>query len=87
VPTSRPRYQVTETPDVAHALDIAARQWPGEPRSKLLLRLLRAGSAAVEQERTDAAERRLRAINRTSGKYADAFREGYLRELRHDWPA
>jgi len=36
MPTARPRHQVTETPDVARALDLAAKRWPGEPRSKLL---------------------------------------------------
>ncbi|QOM88801.1 hypothetical protein FPJ96_10920 [Mycobacterium tuberculosis] len=38
--TTRPRYQITETPEVAQALDRAAQRWPGEPRSKLLRRLI-----------------------------------------------
>lgn len=40
VSTTRPRYQITETPEVAQALDRAAQRWPGEPRSKLLRRLI-----------------------------------------------
>jgi hypothetical protein len=86
MPTTRPRYQVTETPDVAYALDLAARRWPNVPRSKLLLRLLRAGSAAIEAERNAATRSRLAAIDATSGKYADAFSDDFLAELRQDWP-
>lgn len=86
VPTTRPRHQITETPDVAHALDVAARRWPSEPRSKLLLRLVQAGSAALEQERTEAARNRVAAIDATSGKYGDVFPDDYLAELRRDWP-
>lgn len=86
MPTTRPRHQITETPEVARALDVAARQWPREPRSKLLLRLLRTGSAALEQERSESDRGRLDAIDASSGKYADAFGEDYLAELRQDWP-
>jgi hypothetical protein len=86
MPTARPRHQVTETPDVAHALDIAALRWPGESRSKLLLRLLHVGSAALEQQRNEAARRRLEAIEASSGKYADVFSEDYLAGLHQDWP-
>lgn len=72
---------------MAHALDLAARRWPHEPRSKLLLRLLRTGGAALEQERSEAGRGQLEAIDASSGKYADVFGEDYLAELRRDWPA
>lgn len=71
---------------MARALDLAARRWPGEPRSKLVLRLIHAGSAALEMERTASAERRAAAVDATRGKYSDAFRDGYLIDLRQDWP-
>lgn len=86
MPTTRPRYQVTETPDVARALDNAARRWPGEPRSKLLLLLVREGGAAVAGAREEAKARRLAAIDRTAAAYPDAFGRGYLARLREDWP-
>ena len=50
MPTTRPRYQVTETPQVARALDRAAKRWPGEPRSKLLLRLVEVGAGTLEHD-------------------------------------
>lgn len=87
MPTTRPRHQVTETPDVARALDVAARRWPGEPRSRLLIRLVHAGLSSLEEAEQSRREGRRRAIERTAGKYPEAFAEGYLDELRADWPA
>ncbi|MBS1848541.1 MAG: hypothetical protein JST73_09720 [Actinobacteria bacterium] len=86
MPTTRPRYQVTETPEIERALDAAARRWPNEPRSKLLLRLVRAGGATVEQERSDEIARRRDAIASTSGKYDSVFHRDHLSSLRDDWP-
>jgi hypothetical protein len=87
MPTARPRHQITETPEVARAIDRAARRWPGEPRAKLLLRLVDRGSAVLEQERQQEAEAHRRAVDASSGAYADAFPPGFLRQLRDDWPA
>lgn len=80
------RYQITETADIGHALDMAARRWPDESRSKLLVRLLRAGSAALEREDSDAGRHRQETIRATSGKYEDVFGPTYLLDLREDWP-
>jgi hypothetical protein len=86
MPTTRPRYQITETPAVAHAIEVAARRWPGESRSRLLLRLLDAGGAALELGDSRAARRRTEAVKASSGKYPDAFSADYLQTLRNDWP-
>lgn len=86
MPTSRPRYQVTETPALARALDRAALRWRGQARSRLLLRLLEAGADALEQDQQVRMEARRAAVQSSSGAYADAFPAGYLRELRADWP-
>ncbi len=85
MPTARPRYQITETPAVAHAIDLAAQRWPGESRSKLLLRLLDAGGTALEQRQAVAIQERRAAVDASSGKYPDAFSADYLAELRQDW--
>ena len=63
---------------MARALDRAARQWPGESRSPLLLRLVHAGSPALEGAHTEAARDRRHAIDATSGKYTDAFSVHHL---------
>lgn len=86
MPTVRPRHQITETPAVAHAINLAAQRWPGEPRSKLLLRLLDTGKDALEQSDHQVNEARREAIMASSGKYADVFGPDYLDELRQDWP-
>ena len=87
MPTARPRHQVTETPAVARAIDRAAARWPGEPRSKLLLRLVDIGSETLEHRKQHDAGVHRAAVTASSGAYPDAFGPGYLDELRKDWPA
>lgn len=86
MPTTRPRYQVTETPEIGRLLDRAAARWPGEPRSKLLLRIIAAGGDMLDQEMlADDSAHRL-AVTASSGRYPEAFGPDYLEELRADWP-
>ena len=86
MPTTRPRYQVTETDAVARALDMAAREWPNEPRSRLIRRLLALGGEVLERTQAEEQLASQVAVRETSGKYADAFDDNYLAELRNDWP-
>ncbi|WP_168220114.1 MULTISPECIES: hypothetical protein [unclassified Salinibacterium] len=85
MPTARPRYQVTETDAVARALDAAAQLWPGEPRSRLIVRTILAGGDALAADANEAA--RKEAIARVQGAYTDAYGRDYLRDLKSDWPA
>jgi len=87
MPTTRPRHQVTETPAVARAIDRAATHWPGEPRSKLLLRLVNMGGETLERREQLDVEGHRAAVTASSGAYPGAFAPGYLTELREDWPA
>ena len=87
MPTSRPRHQVTETPAVARALDRAATRWPGEPRSKLLLRLVDVGRETLENDEQFVVESQRAAVTASSGAYPGAFPGDYLVRLREDWPA
>jgi hypothetical protein len=86
MPTTKPRYQVTETAEVARALDVASRHWPDEPRSRLLLRLLAMASDVLERDERQRDKRRRQAVEASSGKYADAFTATHLDELHNDWP-
>jgi hypothetical protein len=88
MPTSRPRHSITETDEVARALNDAARRWPdeGAARGRLLLRLLREGHRAIARERDDESRRRREAVSRTSGALTGAYPDEYLRDLRRDWP-
>jgi hypothetical protein len=48
VPTTRPRYTVTDTGEMADMLDLAQRRWPEiTDRRVLLLKLAEAGHAAI----------------------------------------
>lgn len=88
VPTTRPRHVITETDEVARALDAAAKRWPEDrdSRAKLVLRLLSEGYRALgETAGKEAAERR-ETLRRTSGLLTGVYGPGYLDELRQDWP-
>ena len=88
VPTTRPRLTITETDDLAAALDAAAARWPDvRSRRELLLRLVEQGRGAIERERDAATKRRRDAIRRTSGALTGMYEPGYLERLRDDWPA
>ena len=50
MPTTRPRYTLTDTGAVEEMLDVAQRRWPGVERKELLLRLTQAGRDAVVRE-------------------------------------
>jgi hypothetical protein len=60
VPTTRPRYTLTDTGAVEEMLDVAQRRWPGVERKELLLRLTQAGRDAVAREldEREGAQRR-----------------------------
>lgn len=88
MPTTKPRHVVTETDEVAAALDVAAKHWPesAHSRSRLLVRLVKEGVLRVQEQEESALEKRLRAINEAAGSMSGVFPRGYLEELRKDWP-
>jgi hypothetical protein len=88
MPTTRPRHLVTETDELAQALDDAAKQWPADSgsRAKLLLHLVYEGHRAVISDRERRAAARRDAVMRTRGALTGAYGKNYLDELRQDWP-
>lgn len=87
MPTTRPRFQVTETPEVERALTIAERAWPDVPRAERVSRLLELGADALQSEHDEQRGTRLAAIDFTAGSLEVAYGRGYLDHLRDDWPA
>ncbi|MGO1768945.1 MAG: hypothetical protein ACTHZX_03235 [Microbacterium sp.] len=83
MPTLLPRFQVTQTDDVARALDVAANEWPDANRPELVTRLLQEGAAAIEHRRDESTAGRRRALAETRGLYA--YPAGSLDELRAEW--
>lgn len=83
VPTTKPRYTVTDTGELSDLLDRAQRRWPDvRDRKELLLKLAAAGDKALGREMTD----RLGAIKETAGALSGVYEPGELERLREDWP-
>ncbi len=83
MPTTHPRYTVTDTGELTEQLDLAQRRWPEvRDRKILLLRLLEAGREAIVQEVAD----RTRAVEETAGALSGVYEPGELQRLRDDWP-
>jgi len=86
MPTTRPRHFVTETDDLAKALDAAASRWPDLSRPQLLVRLALEGHQSAQQAQEDRRSRRLAAVRKHSGVLTGAYGPDYLRRLREEWP-
>jgi metal-responsive CopG/Arc/MetJ family transcriptional regulator len=82
MPTARPRHVLTETDDLAAAIDAAATQYPGETRSELLRRLVRLGATAINQKQ----DRHRRNVIARAGRHPGMYPPGYLEGLRSEWP-
>ncbi|HSS43139.1 MAG TPA: hypothetical protein VLK37_11400 [Solirubrobacterales bacterium] len=83
MPTTRPRYTLTDTGVLREQLDDAQRRWPEvRNRKELLLRLAEAGRKAI----TDEAEQRRKAIAQSAGAFTGIYRPDELKRLREDWP-
>ena len=83
MPTTRPRYTVTDTGELSDQLDQAQRRWPEiRDRKVLLLKLVSAGREAIAEEASDRA----RAVEETAGALSGVYEPGELERLREDLP-
>jgi hypothetical protein len=89
VPTNHRRHAITETDDIAGALQVAATIWPdlADRPGVLLRRLILLGRDTLAQDRATGEEARRHAIDATAGELGGVFSSKYLHELRKDWPA
>jgi hypothetical protein len=88
VPTNHRRHAITETEDIANALEVARRTWPdlADKPGALLRQLILAGRNTLVHDRAEVVRKRRQAIEKTSGAMAGVFGADYLEELRQDWP-
>jgi hypothetical protein len=83
MPTTKPRYTVTDTGELSDQLDQAQRRWPEiRDRKVLLLKLVAAGREALAREADDRAH----AVEETAGALSGVYEPGELERLRADWP-
>lgn len=87
MPTTRPRHYVTETDDLATALDAEASRWPGLSRAQLLVQLALEGHQAAQRAHEERHHRRLAAVREHSGSLTGAYPTDYLDRMREEWPA
>ncbi len=88
MPTVHRRHAVTETADIAAALDVARNAWPelADKPGALLRQLILAGEDAIQERLCRAVSDRHQSIERTSGALTGVYGPGYLEEIRQDWP-
>ncbi|MBO9578439.1 MAG: hypothetical protein J7480_06685 [Microbacteriaceae bacterium] len=87
MPTSRPRYAVTETDELKLVLDRLERQWPGESRSRLLLRVVETGVDALRESNADVLARRRREVREGARMMpAGIYPEDWREQLHNEWP-
>lgn len=88
MPTTRPRHPITETDEIAAAIEVANRRWPeehGNP-TRLLKRLILEGRAHIENDAELRRQKRIAAIRDGAGSLSGIFGPNALAELREDWP-
>ena len=84
VPTTRPRHQVTETDDIAAAVEAGLQEWPELSRSDVIRELILKGAEALNLtavERVLAVELALKELTALNVHYP----QGYLEDVRKDW--
>jgi hypothetical protein len=86
MPTTRPRYVITATDEIVEALRAAAQRWPEDSENPRMLLLHLVAEGRIALRRSDTEEARRSAVHATAGAFSDVYGEGYLDELREDWP-
>ena len=77
---------MSETEELARALDAAARRWPELSRPRLLTRLALEGHRALEAAGEHRRLERVDAVRRHTGIASGSYGAGYLEGLRDEWP-
>ena len=79
---------ITETEDVARALDDAARRWPEDAhdRARLVRRLLEEGHRSVVEDELALLVARRKVVQETAGMFTGLYEPDHLAKLREDWP-
>lgn len=84
MPTTRRRHQVTETEDIAAAVETGLQEWPDLSRSDVIRELILKGAESLNLtavERALAVELALKELESLNIRYP----KDYLEDIRKDW--
>lgn len=82
MPTARPRHVLTETDELAAAIDAAAPLYQGATRAEILRLLVHLGAESIVEQQG----RHRDVVLQHAGRYPGLYQPGYLDELREEWP-
>ncbi|MDD2818052.1 MAG: hypothetical protein PHN51_04575 [Candidatus Nanopelagicales bacterium] len=82
MPTTRQRYQITETDALAECLDKAAEKWPDVARSKLLVQLALAGAQVSFESPVERALKVQVALTKLHESLGDLYKGVTVEEIR-----
>ncbi len=78
---------MTESDNLAAALDAAAARWPGVSRGQLVVRLALEGDRLSRDRQAQERDRRRRLLTRAGREFAGTHARAELERMRdHDWP-
>jgi len=86
--TILPRHTITETPDIAAAIDQAGRAWPEASgnRAELARRLIVAGVPQAEATTAARLSRRQATVEALAGRFTGLYPSDAAAELKAEWP-
>jgi len=87
MPTTLPRYAITETPTIAAMLDDAAAAWPGLSRADLVRKLIEAGHDNLISRRAASRQAELSVVTQVSGSMPGVWPADAIQALKDEWPA
>ncbi|MDR1189516.1 MAG: hypothetical protein LBK95_19040 [Bifidobacteriaceae bacterium] len=88
MPTSLPRHAITETRQIAAAIDLGASNWPGaRGRADVARLLLLEGAESLRRRRYAERASREAALTRWAGAMPGVFPPGAVATLHEEWPA
>lgn len=79
--TTRARHLLSESDDIADAIDAAAPWYPGESRAAVLRHLVQLGAERIAEQQGWHR----RAVLDRAGGYPGVYTVGYLDALRDEW--
>ena len=88
MPTARPRHMITESDDLSLALDRAAALWPelADNRTALLRRILEQGMLVMNTRASERLATRATTIAEIEREFDDLWPEGWLDQMKSEWP-